>query len=1579
LVHPDADEVCGDDIDNDCDGGIDDAGAVDAETYYPDADGDGYGDRDIGIVSCVDPGVFIVDTVTLGGDCDDQNDAVSPGSFEVCDFVDNNCDDETDESTSLDASLWFADSDADGSGNYFASAYGCDTPTGHVDNSDDCDDTLGSVVGGATEECDAIDNNCDSIHYLGGHADALVKSRFDAMGEVEDDRLGESLGFLGDQDSDGDDEMLFGAPGHDNVALGLAATGALYMNRGAPEGLDSTDFASLRVDASGRWDVKIEGTRPGAFFGSSVTSGDVNGDGVDDIIAGSYGARVPGFEMGAAYVFYGPVADGEYDAEDADFIFKGSGVSDQAGISVASGDLNGDGIDDIAMGAPGQDLSASDAGGVFVMFGDAGLAGDVNTGSADAYLTGTDAGSLYGLTTEVMDINGDGQDDLIVGAPRDFALDEGSVSVVLGPLSGGAAVADATYTGLSGGDSIGWSLSEAGDVNGDGFPDLLVGSNNNAAYLILGGASLAVSSDINVAASYIFSGLTSQRLAESVAGIGDMDGDGYSDFALSAHRDDDGGNNAGAAIVVYGAADYDAYADANGVIEANDVEGKGRVESGTTFPTYSASNLGYYEGGKLLGGNDGDQFGRPIVGGGDFNGDGVPDFAAASTRYDGAAGVDDVGRVYVFPAGGYGIDVGVDASALPSWYADADCDGFLDENGATYDSCEFHVLTLIDMDSPGDSYMCAADTAAAVTLDDCDDTNSAVYPGAPESANDGVDADCDGFDNENNLPSAYVNITPNSPTTSDSLTATTITSDADDDTLTVTYEWDVDGSVVVGATTNVLDTSYTSRGSRVTVTITVDDGRGVLVTDSDSVTIDNAVPSVTSCDVTPATGGIDAEWTAVAPGLSDDDIDDTPVLGVQWEMRFGPVWIDITGETTDTLASCMDRNFSGSQFNCRVGNSLRAVCTPSDGSDFGDGIESNVVVIENSRPVMTACTIINGTSAATTDTLIGIAFVIDADGDTVTIIYEWLVNSVPSGLTGTVMPSTATQQFDVIQLRCTPTDENAGAGTVATSLPLTISNSLPTAPSVDLTPNSPTSKDELVVTVTAESTDIDGDTITYSYGWTKDSSPFSNPTFPSTNPLVGAGSTARGETWEVTVTPNDGYSNGPSDDDSVTIGNSLPSVDSVVLNPSSDLKTADDVMAAGVGWDDEDGDPEDYIVQWYVNDVAMRGQVNPMILDSANFVRGDEVYVALTAKDAYGTGNSVTSDPLTVINTAPTAPVVDVDGVGRVTPSEDVDLGCFVDTESEDDDGDSVTYRYAWYVNDVLNAETTDSLSASQTAFADVVYCTVMPNDGRDNGDLATSLTVTIQDVNAPPAPVLNAAPRYTNTSSWDFTGQCIEGATDCQTVTLTGTDGASYSTACSADVFTFAGVPFTSGTDVTFTATCADSSSNASAVSNASTTELCATIDPYEDSGDYGDVNTNVVDEWSTLADDGSSFSITANIVEGDAADWYVVRASDDSAADVTNRTDDYHVQIGLSSGASDYAFVVYRGAVSAAQECSTMSSYDDYSWDVETNACRGDDTQSPSGANYCQDHDSDYYIHVKREFNQDCQAYQLTVSNGL
>jgi hypothetical protein len=145
LVHPDADEVCGDDIDNDCDGGIDDAGAVDAETYYPDADGDGYGDRDIGIVSCADPGVFIVDTVTLGGDCDDQNDAVSPGSFEVCDFVDNNCDDETDESTSLDASLWFADSDADGSGNYFASAYGCDTPTGHVDNSDDCDDTLGSV------------------------------------------------------------------------------------------------------------------------------------------------------------------------------------------------------------------------------------------------------------------------------------------------------------------------------------------------------------------------------------------------------------------------------------------------------------------------------------------------------------------------------------------------------------------------------------------------------------------------------------------------------------------------------------------------------------------------------------------------------------------------------------------------------------------------------------------------------------------------------------------------------------------------------------------------------------------------------------------------------------------------------------------------------------------------------------------------------------------------------------------------------------------------------------------------------------------------------------------------------------------------------------------------------------------------------------------------------------------------------------------------------------------------------------------------------------------------------------------
>ncbi len=158
AIRPDASEVC-DGIDNNCDGVTDGAGAEDAGTWYADADGDSYGDDGSVVVDCTQPS----GTSDQGGDCDDGDAAVNPAASEVCDGIDNDCDDELDEDDATDASTWYADGDADGYGDSASSLVACSAGTGWVGDATDCDDGDAAVHPGATEVCDGIDNDCDDL------------------------------------------------------------------------------------------------------------------------------------------------------------------------------------------------------------------------------------------------------------------------------------------------------------------------------------------------------------------------------------------------------------------------------------------------------------------------------------------------------------------------------------------------------------------------------------------------------------------------------------------------------------------------------------------------------------------------------------------------------------------------------------------------------------------------------------------------------------------------------------------------------------------------------------------------------------------------------------------------------------------------------------------------------------------------------------------------------------------------------------------------------------------------------------------------------------------------------------------------------------------------------------------------------------------------------------------------------------------------------------------------------------------------------------------------------------------------
>ena len=155
-VYPGADERC-DGIDNNCDDAIDGLDAVDMPLWYRDNDGDGHGTSDIATASCMPVGGYSAS----GGDCDDDAPAVFPGAEEVCDGIDNDCNDLIDDGEAAGMTTWYRDEDGDGHGLASSAVEACEAIDGYVEVMGDCDDDRSDTFPGAPELCDAVDNDCD--------------------------------------------------------------------------------------------------------------------------------------------------------------------------------------------------------------------------------------------------------------------------------------------------------------------------------------------------------------------------------------------------------------------------------------------------------------------------------------------------------------------------------------------------------------------------------------------------------------------------------------------------------------------------------------------------------------------------------------------------------------------------------------------------------------------------------------------------------------------------------------------------------------------------------------------------------------------------------------------------------------------------------------------------------------------------------------------------------------------------------------------------------------------------------------------------------------------------------------------------------------------------------------------------------------------------------------------------------------------------------------------------------------------------------------------------------------------------
>ncbi len=253
----------------------------------------------------------------------------------------------------------------------------------------------------------------------------------------------------------------------------------------------------------------------------------------------------------------------------------------------------------------------------------------------------------------------------------------------------------------------------------------------------------------------------------------------------------------------------------------------------------------------------------------------------------------------------------------------------------------------------------------------------------------------------------------------------------------------------------------------------------------------------------------------------------------------------------------------------------------------------------------------------------------DPDGDTAGYDWQWEKDTggglaVITGQTNDTLGSANFAKGDVVRVTCTP-DDGTDQGAPVTDA-VTIGNTPPTQPTVDVTPDSPDTRDDLQVAASG-STDADGDTVIYHYAWYKDSA---HQAAYDDQTTLSAIATARGQVWRCVVTPTDGTDDGPPDEDQVTLGNAPPTLASVDISPDP-ARTADDLIAAPSGGNDADGDAVTYEYQWAKWNSGTSSWDDLFgatgdTLASSNFVRGDLLRVTCWPVDGGAQGTPVTAE-----------------------------------------------------------------------------------------------------------------------------------------------------------------------------------------------------------------------------------------------------------------------------------------------------------------------------------------------------------------
>ena len=507
--------------------------------------------------------------------------------------------------------------------------FGGDVSTAGDVNGDGYSDV---IVGSSYYSNDETREGRAFVYY--GEPDGLsTVPGWSAEGDEFEGYFGFSVSTAGDVNGDGYADVIIGAPEYDN---GHQNEGAVFLYKGSSEGLPaSPDWIS-------EFDVEVH------YFGQSVsTAGDVNNDGFSDIIAGGSYSNGESSES-AVFAYYGNSAGL---SEFPDWYVGANQSNSYFGRSISSaGDVNGDGYSDIIIGAPYYDAEDWNDGCAFVYYG-----GSEGLADTAAWQVSGQIDALYGGSVSgAGDVNGDGFSDIIVGSPHYNGGNpyEGAAFVYFGSSGGLSTSPDWSYEPDVSPTYFGGSVSSAGDVNNDGYSDIIIGATGyGSPGLSVGGAFVFYGSfrrGPSLSPDWLARGdQQGSSFGASVSGAGDVNGDGCSDVIVGASMYSNPEEEEGRVFVYYG--------DTLGLPTSYD---------------WSAESDQEYA-----------SFGRSISTAGDVNGDGCSDIIVGAPHYD--AEEDDAGRAVVY-YGGIESSSGVLASPQTEEYSGAIAVSGLDINEKEY-------------------------------------------------------------------------------------------------------------------------------------------------------------------------------------------------------------------------------------------------------------------------------------------------------------------------------------------------------------------------------------------------------------------------------------------------------------------------------------------------------------------------------------------------------------------------------------------------------------------------------------------------------------------------------------------------------------------------------------------------------------------------------------------------------------------------------------------------------------------------------------------------------------------------------